>query len=208
MIDSVDAGFINTNCVDVVNRENEILRGGGDGGNPSQRLDLIQVYLLAQNWPESWTVSDVIRMVLQTSSRVQFSESWNQFAESTKEFLDAVRADGKYVAKSKSRSASRRKNGKEYDRPTRELIQLGIDFVFQNATMMMTANEWHDFFHTIVPVSYCDLVLLDKRWTNFVSQTGLTFPDIALTFDRRSIDAFFDALATARFSESEASPVL
>ncbi len=206
MIDSVDAGFINTNFVDVINHENRILCGKVED-NPSQEIRLILDYLLAKNWPESWTISEVIRSVLYNSSWKHFSESWDQFAEKMKSFLDAIRSDNEYTIKSKARSTSTRKKGKEYDRATRELFQLGFDFVLQNPAMTMTSNEWHDFFHAIVPVAYCDLVLLDKRWNTFISQTKLTFPDIAFTFDRKSIDVFFNTLETVSFSENDSSMV-
>lgn len=206
MIDSVDAGFINTNFEEVINLENRMLRGEVDE-NPSHQLGLIYAYLLAQNWPESWTMSDVVRSVLENSSGEYFSESWDQFAEKMKSFLDVVRSDNEYTIKSKARSTSIRKKGKEYDRATRELFQLGFDFVLQNSDMTMTSNEWHDFFHSIVPVAYCDIVLLDKRWTTFVSQTNLTFPDIAFAFGRKSIDVFFNTLQTFSFSENDSSLV-
>lgn len=197
MIDSVDAGFINTNFTDVVGRENSILRGETHE-NPSQEVGRIRTYLLAQNWPESWVISDVILTVLDNSSGDQMRESWDQFAVRMQSFLDSVRSNAKYMSQSKDRAKTTRKKGKEYDRPTRELIQLGFNFVLQNTAMRMNSNEWHDFFHTIVPVAYCDLVLLDKRWATFISQTGFTFPDVAFVFDKKSLEGFFSTLAKAR----------
>lgn len=205
MIDSIDAGFINTNFVDVVTRENGILRGEVHE-NPSQELGLIWAYLLAQNWPESWTMSDVIRTVLDNSSGDQMRESWDQFADRMQSFLSSVRSDPKYMSQSKERAKTTRKKGKEYDRPTRELFQLGFNFVLQNEEMKMNSNEWHDFFHAIVPVAYCDLVLLDKRWATFISQTELKFPDVAFVFDKKSIEGFFRSLATAVFLEGGVEP--
>ena len=206
MIDSVDAGFINTNFKDVINFENGILRGEIDE-NPSQEIGLIWTYLLAQNWPESWTVTDVIRSVLNNSSGKYFKESWEQFAEKMKLFMANIRSNNEYTNKSKTRLAFTQKKGKKYDRATRELFQIGFNFVLQNPSMTMTSNEWHDFFHSIVPVAYCDLVLLDKRWSTFVSQTKLAFPDIAFTFDRKSIEDFFSILETANFLENDSSRI-
>lgn len=114
-------------------------------------------------------------------------------------FLDTVRSDCQYTIKSKTRSSLTKKQGKKFDRATREIFLLAFDFVLQNSCMTMASNEWHDFFHSIVPVAYCDLVLLDKRWTTFVSQTELTFPDIAFIFNRKSIDSFFNTLETFSF---------
>ncbi|OCC14141.1 hypothetical protein DBT_2445 [Dissulfuribacter thermophilus] len=198
MIDSIDAGFINTNFMDVITRENGILRGEVHE-NPSQEIGLIRDYLFAQNWPESWTMSDVIRTVLDNSSGDQMKESWDQFAGRMEKFLSRVRFDPKDMSQSKERAKATRKKGKRYERPTRELFQLAFNFVLQNEKMQMNSNEWHDFFHSIVPVSYCDLVLLDKRWATFISQTGLEFPDVAFVFDKKAIDEFFKSLVELVF---------
>ena len=207
LIDLVDAGFINTNFQEVIALENRMISGEVDE-NPSNQLDLIYAYLLSQNWPESWIISDVVRTVLKNSSGKHFSESWDQFAEKMKNFIDAVRSDHKYINKSKIRSALTRKKGKKHDRATRELFELGFNFVLQNPDMRMSSNEWHDFFHSIVPVAYCDIVLLDRRWTAFVAQTKFNFPDIAFAFSRKSINEFFYKLETFIFSVDDSSAVL
>ena len=151
-------------------------------------------------------MSDVIRTVLDNSSGDQMRESWDQFAFRMKSFLSSVRTDTKYMSQSKERAKTMRKKGKEYDRPTRELLRIGFNFVLQNAEMRMNSNEWHDFFHAIVPAAYCDLVLLDKRWAAFISQTGLKFPDIAFVFDKKSLESFFSTLVTYDFLENEVKP--
>ena len=47
----------------------------------------------------------------------------------------------------------------------------------------ITPNDAMDFFHTIVPVAYCDFVLLDGRWRDQVDRlrarlqrAGVDFP--------------------------------
>jgi hypothetical protein len=52
----------------------------------------------------------------------------------------------------------------------------------------ITPNDAMDFFHTIVPVAYCDFVLLDGRWRDQVDrlrvrlqQAGIDFP-LAIVF--------------------------
>ncbi|MBI4643995.1 MAG: hypothetical protein HY743_09825 [Deltaproteobacteria bacterium] len=199
MINSVDAGFINIDFLKVIKREDDTLALKGPGGNLSQELDIIYFYLLAQNWPEKWSIIDVIRNVLDNNPNEFFRKSWDQFALKMDVFLQSIRSDNDYITKSKNRSMAMRKEGKKYEAATRELWVFGMDFIFQNQTMLMPSKEWHDFYHTIVPVAYCHIVLLDKRWTTFISQTGLSFPDIALTFDRRSIGQFLHELETREF---------
>lgn len=200
LIDSVDAGLINTNFQEVIAKENAIIVNGVDE-NPSNHLDLIYIYLLAQNWPEHWSVSEFIRSVLKNSSGNEFKESWDQFAKRMESFLNTVRSGRGQVEKSKNRSKATRKAGKKFDRGTRELFQLAFDFVLQNQSMTMSSNEWHDFFHLVVPVAYCDIVLLDKRWATFVAQTKFSYPDIAFVFDHRTIDDFYYKLEKFHFEE-------
>lgn len=42
-------------------------------------------------------------------------------------------------------------------------IEAARDLV-RNVTAGMAANDWRDLFHMIVPLAYCDVLLLDHRW--------------------------------------------
>jgi len=59
---------------------------------------------------------------------------------------------------------------------------------------MSQYSEWNDLFHLVVPVSYCDIVLMDKRWKTFMEQTGFSYPKIALTHDKRTIADCFNRI--------------
>jgi len=56
---------------------------------------------------------------------------------------------------------------------------------------MSKYSEWNDLFHLIVPVSYCDIVWVDKRWKTFLNQTGFSYPKIAMAFDKRTTTECF-----------------
>jgi len=58
----------------------------------------------------------------------------------------------------------------------------------------MSNKEWHDIFQTIVPVAYCDFVLIDKRWKNFIKSTGLNYPQIAKVYKQRDLSEFLKDL--------------
>jgi hypothetical protein len=47
--------------------------------------------------------------------------------------------------------------------PTRFLFEELLNSLVRDR-MTMTTNDWMDFWHSVVPVSYCDFVLLDRRW--------------------------------------------
>ena len=79
---------------------------------------------------------------------------------------------------------------------------MALDFVMRNNQMKMSEySEWTDLFHVVVPVSYCDIVMVDKRWKAFVTQTGFSYPDIAMTFDKKTSNQFFAAIETWKDTE-------
>ena len=69
-----------------------------------------------------------------------------------------------------------------------------IDFICVNSEMNMPNKEWIDVFHTIVPVSYCDFALIDRRWKGFIKGIGLEYPEIAKVYKKREVDNFIDDL--------------
>jgi hypothetical protein len=69
------------------------------------------------------------------------------------------------------------------------LRELARQFLMMS-DMGLTRNHAIDWFHAVVPVSYCDIVLLDRHWKCQVEQmrarlkrTGMSFP-IAKVFSR------------------------
>ncbi len=54
--------------------------------------------------------------------------------------------------------------------PTRYVADEIRRGLIRDATAPMTTNDWADFFHTFVAVSYCDFVILDRRWAAAATQ--------------------------------------
>lgn len=194
VIDAVDTGFIDLNFEDVIQRENQLLNGTGNCQNPSQQCTVLHDSLVALGWPEVWSVSDVVRHVLANSDNRAFVQSYDSFADKMETFISAHRTNPEYMKKSHDRSRSGRQEKPKYCTATRELVTRSFDFILQNKGMSMPGKEWHDLYHTIVPVAYCDIVFLDGRWADFVSQSGLKPPAIAAVFKKQSLDAGMDAI--------------
>ena len=55
-------------------------------------------------------------------------------------------------------------------RGTPLLIREMIRSLLKNSKLIMTENHAFDLMHTVVPVSYCDFVLLDSHWTTQIEQ--------------------------------------
>lgn len=58
-------------------------------------------------------------------------------------------------------------------RGTRQLVRAMLRSLVLNRELKMTANHAMDLTHTVVPVSYCDFVLLDSHWVTQVEQARI-----------------------------------
>src|SRR5262249_14686532 len=53
-----------------------------------------------------------------------------------------------------------------------------------------------DFHHAVVSISYCDYVVLDKKWARRCNSVNLPKPGTAAVFDGSQIDKLIAALET------------
>ncbi|MGH8511961.1 MAG: hypothetical protein ACREU8_11445 [Gammaproteobacteria bacterium] len=63
--------------------------------------------------------------------------------------------------------------GPEIQRGTRFILRELVRPLVTDKGKKITENDAIDFFHAVVPVAYCDYVLLDKPWAAQVAQIGL-----------------------------------
>ncbi len=200
MINSIfDCGLINIDPSEVIKKENILiddLDSIAHVMNPSAELDFVSTYLMAHNYPTHWHVSEIIKTVIGELPSKRLTKSNEKFLEDMQNLLKIGRNDLSSLNRAKSRFHRLKKSGPKYQTATRELLQMAVGFVMRNQNMKMTQySEWDDLFHLIVPVSYCDIVLLDRRWKTFINQTGFSFPDIAMVFDKRTIADCFKTIS-------------
>jgi len=201
MIDSVDSGFLNVNVTEVIEREDKIIKNPFIKHNdPSGDVDLIKSRLQSRSLPLDPNISEIISIAILGTPVKRYKDV--AFADLQKRKLDLGRSAQKIAKRAKERFHKAKQGGKKYDAATRELNSMAYDFIIINETMGMSkSSEWYDLNHVIVPVAYCDIVLVDKKWKAFVKQTGFEFPDIAMIFDKKSLDEFFVQLETNSFSQ-------
>ena len=202
MLRTVDCGFININPTEVIEREDVLIGNPAIRYNPSQETDLVEAHLVAHNFPEEWHPVDIILTVLSQPETVRrIMQNNDSFARNMKNLIEQARSSEASIRNASGRFKRVKTKGQIYQTATRELLQMAVAFVVRNTSMNMSASsEWNDLFHVIVPVAYCDIVLLDKRWRTFVQQTGLRYPGIARVFDKKSLKEFFEFAETAKFS--------
>ncbi len=199
LFDEVDTGFINIHPTQVVELENLIHAGDLTVGNPSADLEIIDIYLIAMNNPHSWPISQIVKTCLNNTNESSFCSE--DFLDKIISATEKARQDKAVTTKMQKHFSKLHSVGQQYCAATRELFEMVIAFIIKNQSMKMKAiSEWNDIFHLIVPVAYCDIVLLDKRWNEFVKQTGLTPPGIAYVYDKRAIEDFFTTLEHGNFS--------
>ena len=199
MISSIpDCGLINIDPKEVITKENSLISDPSlifEVKNPSAELELVAAYIIAHNHPTKWHVSDIIRSIIPELPSKALSYSNSKFLQDMQRLLEVGRGDEKHLQKAGQRFKSLKKNGPKYQRPTREVFAMALDFVMRNSQMKMSEySEWIDLFHVVVPVSYCDIVMVDKRWKTFISQTGFSYPEIAMVFDKKSSYDFLKAI--------------
>ncbi len=206
MISSInDCGLINIDPGVVITKENALITEPSlifKVKNPSTELEIIAAYLMAHNYPVKWHVADVVRTVIPELPTPSLSQSNLEFVKDMQSLLCVGRGDRSHIDRAEKRFKSLKKAGPKYQRPTREVYAMALDFVMRNCQMKMSEySEWTDLFHVVVPVSYCDIIMVDKRWKSFAVQTGFSYPDIAMVFDKKSLDEFYIAIETWKDTE-------
>ena len=199
MISSIhDCGLINIDPREVIHKENSLIEDPAAiyiVKNPSAEIEIIATYIMAHNYPEQWHVSDIIRAILPELPSKHMIKRNLDFLNDMQRLLNTGRGDDKYLKKASKRFKTLKDQGPRYQAATREILQMAIDFVLRNINMKMNKySEWEDVFHVIVPVAYCDVVLIDRRWSSFINQTGFKYPRIAQIFDKRTLDDFFNTI--------------
>lgn len=206
MINSIpDSGLINNDPKVVINKENTLIYDPSlisEVKNPSAEVEIVAAYLMAHNHPEKWHVSDIIRSVIPELPSKTLLRSNSKFIQDMQRLLKVGRSDNQHLQKAGRRFKNFKKTGPQYQRPTREILAMALDFVMRNRQMKMSEySEWTDLFHVIVPVSYCDIVMVDKRWKSFITQTGYSYPDIAMVFDKKTLNEFYTTIETWKGTE-------
>jgi hypothetical protein len=190
-----DCGLINVDPQEVIEKENTLISDKSLRLNPSAEMDIIVAHVKAHNNLTEWDVSDIIREVIPELPSTNLPKSNTEFLKDMARLLEVGRNDKDHLRRATERFKRVKRNGLKYQAATRELFTLATDFVMRNKHMKMDQySEWNDLLHVVVPVSYCDLVLIDKRWKSFIDQTGFSYPKIAMVFDKRLLKGFFNEL--------------
>lgn len=187
-IDSIGAAFLDFNFTRVVKKEKiykEI--------SPAIDCGVLDSFINIHNPENPLKVSEIFLAYRQDlESGKVLNEKWEEDL-----FPIVIRARNNINALSnaKKRFKKRKERANTYIFPCTEFLwESCIDYIAINENMKMPNKEWYDVFHTIVPVAYCDFLLIDKRWLNFIKSTGLNSPQIAKVYAQRNLSEFLKDL--------------
>ena len=163
--------------------------------SPAIDLELLDLIIKIHEPKDPLKISEIILAYQKDlKSGKILKEDWEQCL-----FPIILRARNNTIALSnaKKRFRKRKENANTYKFPCTEyLLESCIDYIVINENMKMPDKEWHDIFQTIVPVAYCDFVLIDKRWRNFVKSTDLNPSQISKVYTQRNLSEFLKDLGS------------
>jgi hypothetical protein len=194
-IDSIGAAFLDFNFTRVIRKEKIYKKNRGPFLKISPAIDcgLLDSFIKIHKPENPLKVSEIFLAYRQDLENGKvLEENWEQSL-----FPIIVRARNNINAlfNAKKRFRKRKEKANTCKFPYTEFLkETCIDYITINENMKMPDKEWYDVLHTIVPAAYCDFLLIDKRWLNFIKSTGLNYPQIAKIYAQRNLSEFLKDL--------------
>ncbi len=191
--------FLEVEPFRVIDREDELLAGAparpphGDAAFLRALIDLRPGSL------KPLTARDLFTVVQNS----QLAKGFDDLADTVVGRVETLRQE--FDADPDFRSAvGRPPNRLQIQRGTRFIVRELVRALIVDKGTKITRNQAIDLLHAVVPVAYCDLVLLDKHWETQVDRTrsrlngGISIP-IARVFSGKAggLDRFLCALESS-----------
>jgi hypothetical protein len=194
-IDSVGAAFLDFNFTRVIRKEKKYKKDNSLflEVNPAIDIELLEAFIKIHKSENPFKVSEIFSAYRQDLENGKvLEENWEQ---SLFPIIVKARNNINSLSNAKKRFRKRKENTNTYKFPCTEFLwDSCIDYIAINENMEMQNKEWYDVLHTIVPAAYCDFLLIDKRWLNFIKSTGLNSPKIAKVYSRQNLNDFLKDL--------------
>jgi len=189
-IDEFDVVLIDISPTKVIMKE-KLHKNGKFIGCPAVDYKLLEAYVLyAHDYLKPFKTSELVTK-LQEEMKTQNGFFKQKFEEELFPFIKKARTQGDLISQAKMRFEKKLQSEFPY---TEGIYSKCIDFIIVNEKMQMPDKEWRDIFHLIVPIAYCDYVLIDSRWRSFVDSIDIQHPYIAKVYSRNYIKNFLNDL--------------
>jgi hypothetical protein len=195
--------FLNSDPTAVIENENELLRGTS---NQAPHLDDWMLNKYVEFYRPGVNPLDPKGFLLQLRNpgmAYGFQTAYRLLVESTKAMVEKTRCMYQRDDNARTEVASLPK-GEPVRHPTRYIFKQAAYSIVKGNFNIHNPNEVADFFHMVVPLSYCNLVLLDKGWAerarqvqNSVRNVGLLTHDAAV-FSAKTLDQFWAEIGRHR----------
>jgi len=161
--------FLEVDFAEVIRREDDLL-AGGKPIPPHADLDLLRMF--SQMKPNSlnlFTAHNLFKVV-----QGQVSARFGDLADTGVDRIEVLRE--KYATDPEFQLAVKRlPSGPSIQRGTKFILREFVRALIVDRGTKITRNQAIDLFHAVVPIAYCDFVLLDKYWETQVERVRSRF---------------------------------
>jgi hypothetical protein len=157
--------FIDPQPFDVIRGEDEILAGGPARPPHGDEAITKEFVAMGRESVDPLSASNLFRMMRSDGIVSRF----DKLADTIVGRLETMRKEFDVDAAFRA-AVKRLPSGPRLSQGTRFVVPELIGTILRDAGMRITRNHAVDFLHAAVPVSYCDLVLLDRHWTTQVEK--------------------------------------
>lgn len=172
--------FIEVEPFQVIRSENSLLAGGPKlppQADPSLLQKLLSLAPASSQMVYPLSVHNLFSSV-QDEGLAGDSE---RFADTVIERIETMREEVRHESDFES-AVRRLPSGPTIQAGTRYVIRELLRTMLLNKQMKITRNHAIDLLHAVVPVSYCDFVLLDRNWETQVAQMRKRVSDARMSF--------------------------
>lgn len=187
-------GFVDAIPKSVIEKENKFLRGDRDVRDPHTDYQLLEVF--ASHKRDSLNPA---------SFQDFFSNQIPEMQQMSRTFFSTM---GTHLEAAKRKAARPeftrivRKTPKGHPAVQYLTRYIEIETVryIVRESIRMTPNHWRDLYHMVVPLAYCDLILLDNAWAAIAEQVKARLrkaghsKKMASVFSSRDLERFFETL--------------
>ena len=162
--------FLEVEPFAVIQREDNLL-AGGPPAPPHADVEFLKVF--SQFKPTSlnlFTANDLFRVVQASGLEKRFNDLANTFVGR----IEAMRNNTDRNPEFQS-VIRRLPSGPQIQRGTRFILRELVRTFLVDKRVTVTGNQAIDLLHAVVPLAYCDFVLLDKHWETQVNRIRSRF---------------------------------
>ena len=160
--------FLEANPFTVIEKENALLLGGQIEA-PHADNDFLKAFILSQQSVKLFSVQDIFVEASKWGSN-QFDELCDVIVDRVEVLRGAMDSDADFEKHIKSLPP-----GPAIQRGTRHVLRELVRVLLIDRYVKMTKNHAADLYHAVVPIAYCDFVLLDKHWEAQIEKVRLRF---------------------------------